>query len=352
MNDIKTWEDYPRQADALAIVGFSPTSRLLAPYGKPPTEIEVWGLNEEYNFPWMSRYERWFQMHQRWDFGRTNNTNHANHLLWLQNGTGKCLTCKGTGKFIPLMQKEEIVCTDCVGSGTYTANRRLDFPIYMQKHHDDIPGSVAFPLREVSDILGRSYYRSGFSYMAGLAMLMGYKRLELYGFEMGTETEYHYQKANGEWLLGIAHGRGIEVYLPEICSLLTGPIYGYEDSRIGMRQNLETRISILDNQFKNLKTEVSGLEAQTLLINELIQHPEWELPVLLQQKVEQYNKSNALKNFVRGAKTEAENITKMHDKYFTGPSEAEDPFAYNTRIVAENVKVEYAQESGASNAQA
>lgn len=341
MSDEKTWQDYPRKSDAVAIVGFSPTSRHLAPYAKTSEEIELWALNEEYNFPWMTRWDRWFQMHQRWDFGRTNNTNHGNHLLWLQNGTGKCVTCKETGKYIPVMQKEEVTCVDCNGTGIYTANRRTDFPIYMQKHYEDIPGSVTYPLGEVTKLLGRKYYRSGFSYMAGLAMLMGYKRIELYGFEMGTETEYHYQKPNGEWLLGIAHGLGIDVYLPDNCSLLTGPVYGYEDSRIGMRQNLETRVAVLNNQFNNLKNDVIRVEAQIALLQALIEHPEWDLKQLMAQKAKEYTDTNGLKNFVKGARTEAENITKMHDKYFTGPSEEEDPIAYNYRIVSENVKVEY-----------
>ena len=54
-----------------------------------------------------------------------------------------------------------------------------------------------------------------------------------------------------------------------------------------------------------------------------------------------FTKAQNIYNFVRGAKKETENITAMYDKYFTGPTEDEDPIAYNYKITEENVKVDY-----------
>ncbi len=337
-----TWQDLPRKTDKVAIVGFAPSTRHLAPFDDP--EYEIFILNEEYNFPWCKRFDRLFQMHQRWDWNRTNNFNHPNHGLWLRNISGPCLACEGKGKFVPLGEKEEIICPDCAGGLTYTANRKTDFPIYMQQAWEDVPGSVAFPLEEAGKFLGHKYFRSGFSYMFTLAMLMGYPHIALYGFEMGSDTEYHYQKANGEWLIGVAQGKGIDVYLPDECTLLKGNIYGYEDSRVGFRQNLEIRKLVLDNQIKKQKEKVARSDAQADLVREIISHPEWNLNELLVKKAQEFNKANGMLNFVRGAKTETENLIQMHDKYFRGPSEQDDPIAYNYKITEENVKVEYAAE--------
>ncbi|MCK4815325.1 hypothetical protein KA005_06110, partial [bacterium] len=45
----------------VAVVGLAPTSCSLAPYDDP--EVEIWGLNEAHAFPWMKRWDRWFQIH-------------------------------------------------------------------------------------------------------------------------------------------------------------------------------------------------------------------------------------------------------------------------------------------------
>lgn len=342
---MREWTDFPRRTDKVALVGFSPTTRDLAPYNDP--SYEVWVVNEEYYYPWVKRFDRLFQMHQRWDFLRKNNMNHANHPLWLQNQTGACLLCKGTGKVTPIQgpdKGKEMVCPDCNGTLVYTPNRP-DVPIYMQAEWDDIPGSIMFPMNEAVEFLGRKYFRSGISYMLTMAMMMGFPRIELYGFEMGTDTEYHYQKANFEWLVGVAEGKGFDVYLPDACPLLKGPVYGFEDSRIGYRQNLETRKQVLDGQVVQTKVKTDQLKAEAELLKYLLANPGANITELYTAKSTEYAKSLGLLNFVRGAKTETENLTRMYDKYFTGPTEQEDPLAYNYRIVEENVKVGYAPEA-------
>lgn len=338
------WKDLPRSKDQLAIVGFSPTTRHLAPFDSPDHEVYI--LNEEYAFPWCKRYDRTFQMHQRWDFMRQNNSNHPNHPLWLTNRSDTCMTCKGTGSVVQVLgsSKEPQSCPDCT-NGIYTSDRNISLPIYMQQEYPDIPGSVEFPLDEVTKLLGKKYYRSGFSYMMGLALLLEYPRIELYGFEMGSGTEYHYQKANGEWLVGLAMGKGIDVYLPDDCTLLKGPVYGYEDSRIGYRQNLETRLAVLNNQITKQKTVVAKAEAESELVRSLLEKPDQDLMALMAEKAQNYNQALGMLNFVRGAKTETDNLTSMYDKYYSGPKEIDDPIAYNYRIVEQNVKVEYAPEN-------
>lgn len=198
--------------DTVAIIGFAGTTRHLAPYDDDT--VECWGLNEAHRQPWMKRITRWFQLHKRWDFTKANNDAYREHWEWLQ--------------------------------------QEHPFPIYMQKVHDDIPSSVKYPLEEISEkflskvirangngVKRNDYFTSSFAYLCALALYMGFKRIEIYGWEMATDTEYRYQKGSTEYFLGIATGMGVEVYIPEVCQLLSGELYGWRVSRMINRQRLE-----------------------------------------------------------------------------------------------------------------
>jgi hypothetical protein len=192
--------------DRVAMVGFAPTSRHMAPFNDPT--FDLWGMNEAATLELKNGEERWwkggetawFQIHPKWDFMRRNNRNDYNHWRWLQGRDGS-------------------------------------IPIFMQHKFKDVPGSVRYPLEELLDLTGQ-YLTSSFSYMMGLAILMGYKEIALFGFEMSHDSEYIYQKAGAEYLLGFAKGMGINVMLPPNCSLLRGNLYAYEDLRAADRTYL------------------------------------------------------------------------------------------------------------------
>ena len=170
--------------NTVALVGFAETTRDLAPWDDPDTEI--WGLNEAYLQPFMKRWDRWFQLHPEDNFNRDTNTNDPDHPKWLRKKHKK--------------------------------------PIYLQEAYPYIPDAIKYPLDEVIANYG-DYLMSSFAFMLALAMLEGFERIELYGFEMGTHTEYHYQKANAEYLIGFARGAGFDVWYPEICTLCKGKMY-------------------------------------------------------------------------------------------------------------------------------
>jgi len=141
------WKDYPRTKDKLAIVGFAGTTRDLAPFDDD--EYEIWGLNEEYNYDWMKRFDRWFQIHPRWDFTRTGNMNHFNHPNWLYGESDTCMRCEGNGYLTHVQTKKHIDCPECKNTGKYKVPAyRKKLPIYMQQHWDDIPNSIPYPLDE------------------------------------------------------------------------------------------------------------------------------------------------------------------------------------------------------------
>lgn len=221
---VTSTESQPKKVarrDRVAIVGFAGTSRHLAPYDDK--SVEIWGLNEAHRQPWMRRITRWFQIHQRWDFTKQNNESYRDHWEWLQ--------------------KEQ------------------PFPIYMIEKAQDIPSSVEFPLEEIcekflsnvrrgkdwKEAVINKYFTSSFAYMCSMALYEGFKRIEIYGFEMATDTEYRYQKGSTEFWIGLAAGLGVEVLVTEDCQLVQGKLYGYEVSRMINRQRLE----FLQNRFKH-----------------------------------------------------------------------------------------------------
>jgi len=173
----------------VALVGAATSSCSLAPYGE---DTEIWALNEQHAYPWMKRATRWFQIHkpEKW---------HPFNLKWMQENP-------------------------------------LKIPIYLQFIRPDIPNSTEYPLQKVVDTFfplfrrGKKkvkYLTSSFSLMFALALLEGYRRIEIYGFEMSDELEYEKQRPCGEFWIGMAMGMGVEIYTPDNCQLLNGELYGY-----------------------------------------------------------------------------------------------------------------------------
>lgn len=179
----------------VVMMGTHGRSGPLAPWNEVGID-EWWGLNDSAAIfkDDMELFDRWFQMHHRWRFTRRQTRYADDHWKWLQASN------------VP--------------------------QIYMQRHFADVPNSVKFPLREVSDLLIKDrlprgagyvqqYYASTFSYMLGLVIyekLTGvndWDRIEIYGCELEQiDTEYFQQRPGMEWWLGQCAANDIEVYFP------------------------------------------------------------------------------------------------------------------------------------------
>ena len=133
---------------------------------------EAWGLPWD---PLGHRYSRWFEMHDR--------------SLWERRGP----------EYLELLQTSEV-------------------PVYMQQHYDDIPASVAFPVEHVAEVIGADYFNSSIAYMLGLAILEA-QNIEIYGVDNHTDGEWFYERPCNEYLIGIARGRGLNVWIHPDSSL-------------------------------------------------------------------------------------------------------------------------------------
>ena len=197
--------------DTVAIVGSHPKTRSEFDFNR--TDCDIWTFNEALSNPkeiWCPRSDAVFQMHAPVIWQNPKNRNHAGHYDWLKT------------------QTEAVV--------------------YMQDKYEDVPGSVRFPLEEVFQGLhfNKRYITSSVAYALALAASMSYKKIELYGVEMETDTEYRYQRDGVALWVGVALGRGIEVELH--CGMLEAPLYGYEgDIKLEYKQFTD-RIAEVDAQ--------------------------------------------------------------------------------------------------------
>lgn len=308
------WQSITRKNDKLAIVGFAET-RNLTPWEDPT--FDIWGVNEEYNYPWMKRFDLWFQMHPRWDFTRPNNMNHYNHFSWLRNLSTTCIKCQGAGTL--KQGDKEVPCDECKDGIYHPDPRRAGVPIIMQEQYDDIPDSIRFPLEEATAILplnGYPYFTSSVSFMLALAYLMGYTRIELYGFEMGTQTEYHYQRANFEYWVGLLQAKGVEIYIPKASPLLKGELYGYKNMKTGFRQNLEMRKQFLEIQERTQADRYHAFTGRVEQTQVLVQSGHPELVQQLNELMPEYAKIIGTHNVIKGALAEVKNLIELYDHYF------------------------------------
>lgn len=163
----------------VAIVGFTDHRIRAFELGD---DWEVWGINELHRHHNPELFHRWFEIHPITDFQP-------------QNGQPGDLAHLQTLAKFPI-------------------------PVYMQDHYQDIPASLPFPKEAVEKGLPRGDYQtSSISWEVALAILMGAKKIGIYGVDMANDTEYAEQRPCLEYWMGIAEGRGIEVDIPETSDL-------------------------------------------------------------------------------------------------------------------------------------
>ena len=106
-------------------------------------------------------------------------------------------------------------------------------PIYTSRESDKFKGSVAFPLSEVIQKLGYSYFNNTCAYAVALAMFMGVRHMKIYGMDF-TDRDGHTVEAGRacvEFWLSRATMNGTKVTIAPTSTLCDQHIgrrlYGY-----------------------------------------------------------------------------------------------------------------------------
>jgi hypothetical protein len=169
----------PFKARKIAIVGFAETSYKLAPWGKP--DWEIWGLNGLHKIiTWTNNITRWFQIHPKESIFGEGLGGGVDHVKFLQS---------------------------------------LKIPVFMTQHYDEIPMSVAYPLKEICEwfSIGREKERHPYlsNTISEMLALLAYEiviggrevdEIGVWGVDMAHATEWAYQKNSCEFYLGIFEG--------------------------------------------------------------------------------------------------------------------------------------------------
>ena len=214
----------------LAIVGSHPRTRLDFDFKR--TDCDIWVFNEALSTEWAKRADAVFQLHPEPIWQNPKNRNDPAHYDWLKNNAGP--------------------------------------EVYMQERYAEVPKSVQYPLNDAIGLLSHltkngtpvKYFSSSVDYALALACLKGYQKIEVYGIELETQTEYFYQRAGFTFWLGYCAGRGIELDLHS--GVLDGVLYGYEGEVVLDYALFVKRMDELNPDFDRLKPEY---EAQQEITN-------------------------------------------------------------------------------------
>jgi len=220
----------------VALVGFAKATRDAVAKSKAD---EIWTVGWGYAYDFIPRIDRLFEMHPIWLYQMTIKPAYhvpRQHWMWL--------------------------------------HQPRDYPVYLLRELPEVPNSISYPIQEVTDFLfgnkltkggdPTSFYSDSFDYMMALAIYEGFECIEIYGFEMGTNTEYRYQREGANLFVGLAMGRGIQVKLQSNSALLRGRKYGYEGGQMIFRQDLEHILAEAAGNKRDAAARLQHLEGQKL----------------------------------------------------------------------------------------
>lgn len=134
------------------------------------------------------------------------------------------------------------------------------------------PACEAFPARAASELMGRTYFTSSFSYMLAQAILEGADEIGVYGVDLVVGSEYEVQRPAAEFLLGIATARGIKITVSEGSALLkSGFLYGVEDDAPNPAlARMRAKIATYDEKIKELMSQVYALGGAKREVEEFV----------------------------------------------------------------------------------
>lgn len=95
-------------------------------------------------------------------------------------------------------------------------------PGYLARLQEIIPHLYTqqnYPFDEVAKSIGAYYFNSSIAYAMALAIHQGAEEIGVWGVDLVADEEYAYQRPNMEYLIGVARGKGIRVFIPDESAL-------------------------------------------------------------------------------------------------------------------------------------
>jgi len=206
-------------------MGSHPRTR--AEFDQTRTDCDLWVFNEAVSNKTFPKADAVFQMHAEAIWKNPRNRNDPHHYKWL--------------------------------------NTQTETPVYMQKKYEDVPCSLTYPIDEIIERFHVKHFTSSVCYAMALAAYKNtYKRVEIYGVEMETNTEYQYQRDGVTLWIGVLLGLGIEV--DAHLSLFDNPLYGYEGEVVIPYELFDKRIEQLDPHIEKKEKEYEAAALNTVMV--------------------------------------------------------------------------------------
>jgi hypothetical protein len=103
-------------------------------------------------------------------------------------------------------------------------------PIYMQEAYPEIPAALRYPREMVKSLYPDVPFGSQTAWMIALALCQGVTRLGFWGVHYSHGSDYEESRANCEYWIGIARGRGVQITVAPQSPLCHEPRedYAYE----------------------------------------------------------------------------------------------------------------------------
>lgn len=219
----------------IIILGFA-DSRVQVPFDDPSWEI--WGCNDVYAH--VPRVDVVFEVHHLLNLGNRRNPNHE---AFLKSGNK---------------------------------------PVWLLEAVPEYPSAKRLPVEDILKAFPRGYFTNSISYMIAMAIMdiMGQApwqerkhalpgKISIFGVDMAHQTEYASQRPSVEYIIGIAEGLGIEVFIPpnsDICK--TTALYGVATTaplRIKMQSRIEhlrtAKVQLMGQQ-QQKQAEIQAIQSQ------------------------------------------------------------------------------------------
>jgi len=255
-------------------MGSHPRSRAM--FDRTRTDCDIWVFNEAVSNGTFPEATLCFQMHLPAIWRNPQNRNDPGHFNWL--------------------------------------NKQEEIPVYMMDVNPDVPRSLKYPIQEILEMIGNDpnhFLTSTVPQAMALAAYQNqYKRIEIYGVAMETNTEYQFQREGVAYWYGFLKGRGIDVYFAD--ETFKALLYGYEGEVALPYETFEMRIAELRPGFDNLEAEYTGAAKMLALHVDELEHRDAtkEVHESLNKVLELSNKLGSL----NGATQENERYKAKADK--------------------------------------
>lgn len=221
--------------DTVCIIGSHPRTNKAFDFNR--TDCEIWVFNEAISNKTFKSADAVFQIHAEPIWRNPANRNDSGHVNWLQTQTA--------------------------------------IPVFMQEAYPDVPMAKKYPLEGVLDMVHNDpahLLSSSVALAVAYACYLGiYKRIEVWGVAMETNTEYQFQREGVAFWKGFAMGRGIDFYFAD--PTFECPIYGYEGAVAIEYERFGERVNELKPDLEKLSQEYAGAivnikQALNLLAND------------------------------------------------------------------------------------